>query len=128
MTRVLGFKASACLLFVVFGASAQSTGESVTTNWRCFEPYEKSGVPLVTLARETLIGTNKGYGKVSVAGMKEQEAVFLVEGINRRWYFGNDYDYSIVVKPDGTGLYYDFSNVEDGETTTPRDRFACKPV
>lgn len=47
-------------------------------------------------------------------------------GIELRWDWGpNDTDYSFVIKSDGTGLYYDFTNVKKGESTKPKAIFKC---
>jgi hypothetical protein len=49
-------------------------------------------------------------------------------GLEHRWDWGgiNDSSYSFVIKSDGTGLYYDFTNVKLGESTKARDVFKCK--
>ncbi len=51
------------------------------------------------------------------------QMIYRLDGIDRRWNWGlssnSGYDYSFVVKPDGTGLYYSFrrkdTNVEPSE-------------
>jgi hypothetical protein len=49
------------------------------------------------------------------------------EGINHRWSWGpNGNDYAFIINPRGGGLYYDFSNVPDGESTMVEDLFSCK--
>ena len=49
------------------------------------------------------------------------------EGINNRWSWGpSGHGYSFIIKPDGTGLYYDFSNVPEGETIKADDVYKCK--
>lgn len=48
------------------------------------------------------------------------------KGLEYRWDWGpNDTDYAFVIKSDGTGLYYDFSNVKRGESTKAKDVFKC---
>lgn len=55
------------------------------------------------------------------------------QGINRRWDWGpgeNDQSplggqFAFVLKPDDTGLYYDFSVVKTGETTKAADIYTC---
>lgn len=63
-------------------------------------------------------------GQVSVAGVNHP-AVFYIEGLNRRWDFGKGMSYSLILKPDGSGSYYDFSRVGKGEPTGPSQRFDC---
>lgn len=48
------------------------------------------------------------------------------QGLNRRWnWVSGGSNFSFIVKPDGTGLYYDFSSVPLGETTKARDVYKC---
>ena len=47
-------------------------------------------------------------------------------GIEHRWDWGpHDNDYTFLIKPDGTGLYYDFSTVAPGEKTKAKDVYKC---
>lgn len=50
-------------------------------------------------------------------------------GLRKRFNFGlgedDIYDYSLVIEPDGTALYYDFSSVPSGEQASPSLRFNC---
>lgn len=47
-------------------------------------------------------------------------------GIEHRWDWGpNENDYAFVIKPDGTGLYYDFSSVPKGKTINASDVYQC---
>jgi len=68
-------------------------------------------------------------GGIDVAGTSHSTA-YRVAGVNRRWDWGNDgddsYNYAFVIEPDGTGLYYDFSWTEKGETTNSRQVFSCR--
>lgn len=66
----------------------------------------------------------KAPGQVSVAGVTHP-AVFYIEGLNRRWDFGKQMSYSLIIKPNGSGSYYDFSRVGEGEPTGPSQRFDC---
>ena len=95
--------------------------------WRCFamSDYNKT-TALFTLTR---VRSGSGeFGDVSVAGTT-YSASFRIAGLNRRWNFGHDesgdgYPYAFVIKPDGTGLYYDFSTSSDG-TAKASDLFNC---
>ena len=46
-------------------------------------------------------------------------------GVNQRWDWGPNGEFSFVLKPDGRGLFYDFSNVREGETTNANDMYEC---
>ena len=94
--------------------------------WRCFEPYDRGKTTLLTLTRLTQL---EGLGQVSSAGVTHS-AAFRVGGLDLRWNFGLDakdgsYDYALVIQPDGSGLYYDFSRSTDG-TATPSQTFQCE--
>jgi TPR repeat protein len=95
--------------------------------WRCFatSDYDRSAT-LFTLTREK-IGSEE-FGEVAVAGVTHP-AQFRVAGLQRRWDFGyyerrDAHPYAFVIKPDGTGLYYDFSTSSDG-TATASGVFKC---
>jgi hypothetical protein len=47
------------------------------------------------------------------------------EGLDRRWDFGQWGSYAFVIKPDGTGLYYDFTMSKDG-TANASDIYECR--
>ena len=104
-------------------------GEKQATKeiWRCFatNDYNKT-TALFTLTREKSLGDE--LAEVLVAGTAHG-ASFEVAGLNRRWDFGYDagnekFLYAFIIKPDGTGLYYDFSMSPDGRAS-PRDSFKC---
>jgi hypothetical protein len=47
-------------------------------------------------------------------------------GVNQRWDWGpNGTQFAFVLRSDGTGLFYDFSNVQKGETTLANDKYKC---
>ena len=95
--------------------------ESLET-WRCFDQTDfNRRTPLVTLAR-----LGRG-GRVSVAGV-EHTADFRVNGLDRRWNFGEYEDgwpYALLIRPNGSGLYFDFSSSDDG-TAKPSQFFECE--
>jgi hypothetical protein len=67
-------------------------------------------------------------GKIAVAGVT-QDAVFRVEGFNRRWDFGllpdGNYRYSFIIKPNGDAAYYDFGK---GGEASPSNIMKCRQV
>ncbi len=77
------------------------------------------------LATDLEVPDSLELGLVKVAGV-EYAAMFMVEGFNREWVFGpNGADYMFQIKPDGTGHYFDFSNVPSGENTTSSQTYEC---
>lgn len=96
--------------------------ESLET-WQCFNHSDSDRTNvLLTLSRLN------NTGEVSVAGTTYSTS-FEVQGLDRRWDFGLDddgsYDYTFVVQPDGTGLYYDFSGSTDG-SANPGQTYRCE--
>ena len=115
------------LISIMFTALAafgvQAEEGDIFERWRCFDhPY--GDTVLVELTQLTSAGKAQGMGQVSVAGVSYR-ARFWINGLNRRWDFGKEMNYSFIVKPDGSGSYYDFSWVKDGETTGPSQLFKC---
>jgi len=50
-------------------------------------------------------------------------------GINQRWDWGpNGSEYTFVIEPDGTGLFYDFSSIPDGESTKANAVYKCNRI
>ena len=49
-------------------------------------------------------------------------ATYSKEGLNKIWYWGNNDNsgyYEILIEPDGTVLYYDFTKSKEGESVKP---------
>jgi len=48
------------------------------------------------------------------------------KGLVRRWDWGPDgNNFAFVIKPDGTGLYYDFTSVKLGEGKKANEVYKC---
>lgn len=112
----------------IFVQTQESSG-TTTEKWRCFGQFDfDKKTTLVKLTRVTENGEKFGFGEVAVAGVTHK-ALFQVEGLNRRWDFGKEptgsYSYSFVIFPSGGGAYYDFSAVEYGVETKPKQVFRC---
>ena len=110
--------------------------QAVTTaseTWECFDRFARDGAgPLVMLdglLRMDNAIPNIGPGTVRLVGLIEHEAQFRIDGLNRRWNFGDEdtaYDFAIVIEPNGDGSYYDFSGVAVGESTSPSQLYSCE--
>ena len=106
------------------GALAQEERDITAEKWRCFAIFDFSkDTVVVELTRRTADGAARGSGEVSVAGFTHP-ALFRIVGFDRRWDFGEESSYAFVVRPDGRGLYYDFSSAVDG-TATASQSFNC---
>ncbi len=114
------------------GAQAQQSRDIAIEKWRCFDIFDYSEEEvLVTLSRVTGDGQDREHGEVLVAGVTYR-ADFRVVGLDRRWNWGEEtslfqqsFAYSFIIRPNGDGLYYDFSDVEIGGETSPSQTFTC---
>jgi hypothetical protein len=100
--------------------------------WKCHEFYSYASNPK-TLVEIGIIKELANLGFILYDGTDSGTlTVYSRRGINHRWDWEGDwegeggYNYSFVLQPDGTGLFYDFSNVDEGESTNARDVFTCK--
>jgi hypothetical protein len=101
------------------------TANAETFKCRAGSYWEAGGKIVVT----TTINEDGETGTINVAGVTHQ-ATYQVQGFDRRWDFGlqddGSYNYAFVLKPDGTAIYYDFSNAEAGEIISGSQVFSCK--
>jgi hypothetical protein len=95
------------------------------TSWYCRDfVYEEKGV-LLEFGYFNDPEFN-GIGFVLYDGGYTGElTLYQRNGIEHRWDWGPDANYTFVIKPDGTGLYYDFTNVEKGQSTKAKDVYKC---
>ena len=144
------------LIFIVFGLASTSTTppsrpSSVTTtgprsiilngetyaendvggfiSWLCYaySDYDEKKLLLE-------VGTfgdpelNKSGYILYDGGYTGELTYYQRNGLEHRWDWGGLFGstYSFVIKSDGTGLYYDFTNVKIGESTKARDVFRCR--
>jgi len=93
------------------------------TCWYCSD-FTNGGKTLVEVGFYDELNT---LGFILFDGTYSGEvAIYQREGLDHTWYWGDDANYKFRVKTDGTGLYYDFSSVPDGESTKPSEIFKCK--
>ena len=99
------------LLLLLAMSVLASADETQTETWCCSELFFVVDECLVRLTSQRERGLS-GTGEVSVTGITHS-ATFRINGFERRWDFGEDYDFAFVIDPDGTGKYYDFSDSEN---------------
>lgn len=82
---------------------------------------------------ESHMDTLKKFGFVLYDGTNTGDVTFYSrQGLNHRWDWRGDtgedsgLPYSFVIKPDGTGLFYDFTGTEDGESIEANDVYECR--
>ncbi|MCY4383184.1 MAG: hypothetical protein OXE44_08565 [Nitrospinae bacterium] len=67
-------------------------------------------------------------GIVEITGGKKQSALFYFKGINRTWAFGYKNNHQIVLQPDQSAYYYDFTGAKDGERRKAGQSFRCEKL
>jgi hypothetical protein len=93
-------------------------------SWEC-EEFIEGGPTLVEVGFFDLSGYPIGFILFD-GGDRGSYAYYQRAGLDHRWDWGpNVNDYAFVISPDGTGLYYDFSAVRDGGTTSASEVFEC---
>lgn len=69
----------------------------------------------------------KMMGFVLYEGSNKGElALYNRRGLDHRWDWGPDGKYSFIIKPDGTGLYYDFNTATNGKKDKADDIYKCR--
>ena len=104
-------------------------GLKVTERWSCSE-WNDSKVILDAYIFETvpeLDENEEGHRIASVKSFGETSyGVYSKGGIEKRWDFGLGGNYSLTIRPNGDGFYFDRSNAKQGESTTSTMSFSCK--
>ena len=105
--------------------SENTLGHFVT--WSCRDYISGGGRVLVEIGRFENKSLS-GEGFVLYDGSSSGESTsYQRKGVDLRWDWGpNGSDFAFVLEPDGTGLFYDFSNVPKGETKKPDSLYRCK--
>lgn len=116
--------------FFCISVAAQSFQVKLVEKWSCYDFFDGSpSEVLVGLEVYKYLDERMTYGSVIEAG-KRRTADYSIEKSNRRWDFGRHLEpngetvrpYAIIVKPDGTSLFYDFS---ESETARPSEVYKC---
>ena len=95
------------------------------TSWRCVD-YIGGNQTLVEVgyfSKPDYLGVGFILYDGSYSG---KPTVYRKEEINHRWDWGADNDnYAFIIKPDGTGIYIDFSSGSVDGRKTPDDIYKC---
>ena len=94
------------------------------TSWYCLDfVYEEKGILLeLGYFNDSELA---GMGFILYDGGYTGELTsYQRNGTDHRWDWGADLQYSFIIKPDGTGLYYDFTNAK-GESIKARGVYKC---
>jgi hypothetical protein len=113
------------LIALAWGVTAHA-GET----WECRLKSENLAPTSATASDNTVLVTAEADAQYSLGRIRladvEYQAVYGMKGFDRRWDFGNDgnnaYNYTLIISPDGSGMYYDFSSAR---RSAPKMYFAC---
>ena len=115
----------ACL--ILLSLANVSMAEQVVEEWECIEFSIVPDWSKIVVVAKILEG--REWGRIDVANITHATQ-YQVKGFERRWDFSpaDDYtfDYAFVIGPSGNGKYYDFSNVDKGETASPSMLMTCR--
>ena len=92
------------------GKTVSEADEGGVVRWYAVDKYNSQGDGNVRFQVGYFKNTNRGF-ILYEGGTRGELAYFYRKGLNLRWDWEN---YAIVIKPDGTGLYYDFSYQSNG--------------
>jgi len=117
---------------ILNGKAYSETDIGKFVSWRCEDFFYSSRTtlfeprPLVELG----IFTNSklsGSGFVLYDGKHSGELTnYGRKGINHRWDWGpNGAEFAFILKPDGTGRFYDFSSAQSGERIKADGIYKC---
>jgi hypothetical protein len=95
------------------------------TSWYCLDyVYEEKGILLEFGYFNDSIYAGMGFILYD-GGYTGEFTYYQRNGVEHRWDWGPDSIYSFIIKPDGTGLYYDFTYAKNGESIKARDVYKC---
>lgn len=98
-------------------------------SWSCKDYASDAGIFASTLVEVgSFTNTNlEGTGFILYDGSYSGESTkYQRKGINHRWDWGpNGSEYTFVIKPDGTGFFYDFSSSPLGESVQANEVYKC---
>ena len=90
------------------------------TSWWC-DDFSHAGKILVEVGFFTFRDSDTVHGFILYDGTTEGEvAIYSRQGLEHRWDWGTEGQYSFVINPNGNGLYYDFTGVPEGEGVKPK--------
>jgi len=109
---------------ILNGKTLSETDVEKFVSWRCKDFVNSSGtlVELGIFTNSTL--SDAGFILYD-GGYSGEVTKYARKGINHRWDWGANGDFAFIIKPDGTGLFYDFSSVKSGEKTKADDVYKC---
>lgn len=97
------------------GYSVSESNLGGVERWYVVDNYNTSNTE-VRFQVGYFIESETGIGFILYGnGTTGELADFSRQGLDLRWDWGDNLQYSFIIQPDGTGLYYDFSTSTDGK-------------
>tara|TARA_R110002096_G_scaffold279095_3_gene473280 strand:- start:3585 stop:4025 length:441 start_codon:yes stop_codon:yes gene_type:complete len=102
--------------------------ENQYTSWRCYKNLLSTKV-LVEVGRFNNQENNKGGFIIYEGGDTGEAIAYKRAGLNHRWDWNKvdgSYSYTLVIDPEGNGLYYDFSGSKNESSQEAKANYKCK--
>lgn len=115
-------KSIGAFLFIGMAFSSQTHAEDNRKIWEC-----NNGSYYIQKTEHNLWLVEDGKDSYVKFYESRIEATYYMHGLDRRWDWEGG-TFSVRLKPNNTALYFDFSAVEDGESTTAKSLFGCKQI
>ena len=114
-----------CLLAISIFSGTPVSAANGSEFWEC---GSYTGASAIYASRTLFMTVNadRKSGEIRVAG-EVFEAVFGVEGINRRWDWANN-RFSLLLRPDGRASYYDFNRADSDGLAKSQMILPCRRV
>lgn len=110
---------------ILNGEKVSDTQLSKFVSWRC-KDFVYGSRTLVEVGIFTNPKLSGGGFILFDGGNSGVFANYHRQGLDRRWDWGPKGDeFAFIIKPDGTGLYYDFSSVPSGRATKANAVYKC---
>ena len=110
---------------VLNGTSYTEADTGKLISWRCSD-YVNGGRTLVEVGTFENARLSEFGFILYDGGDTGETTLYQRKGINQRWDWGpSKKEYAFIIKPDGTGLFYDFSSVANGATASPDEVYLC---
>lgn len=108
--------------------NSETYTESEFTSWRCYKNQLSSKV-LAEVGYLNLKNDDMNGFILFDGGDAGELVTYKRAGLNHRWNWekvNDNYKYSFVIDPEGSGSYYDFTNAERGRTIDAKETYKCR--
>ena len=115
---------------ILNGKAYNETDIGKFVSWRCKDYVSDSNAlfefTLFELGKFTNSELSESGFVLHDGGNSGELTNYARRGINHSWYWGpNGNEFNFIIKPDGTGLFYDFTSARSGERIKPSGMYKC---